>query len=872
MKIFLKATLLLIISFIIGIYLISSKILNENISEIEKLIYNQTSIHTKIDTPSLSFLSLKAKNLELSNDILNIKIEDLNVTPSSYLSIIGDFLTGDLKLENKFIKKIRAKNIIIKTKEIDLEKSASLENNNYSDLLDFLKPIELIDIQNIQINNVKLKDTKFMYGNEFFHIETEMSYLDNRINIYGNIDIIHFIKTGKITTQLQGKLKNINLAHISKLISNSNIKVNSGFLSGDFELSSLDNKINLTSKLSLNNTTAIFWNKRFILSNLELTGTLKDNNLIFSFPQKPKLNDTELDIKEASFSFNEDYQPTIISFTSNNLKYFGKFSENFLTSENKHIEFDFNIIDLSYFNRLKVLDIPKPLSESLVENGEGIIEFKKKNKQYDISYNIKAKTSLILNDLKLESEAIIKNNNLIFEHFLINGEYKKSKLNYNLNTDDFRFILNDSIDYKIYSIADNIFNFDLGIQSFTNKPTINLIINRVKNNYYYNGHIVFKDNILNYKYYDSPIVLENLQGNLYFTRKGITNSDLFSKSISINEIILKNTNLKLKHENEHFNLKLNNTEIVGKVDYQEKTDDLRIYVDNLNYKLSTEETKKIFNENKASIDKIKSIVLPKKLFVKLNNLKLSGKSLGNFEIFSNKNSGIYGILTKFNSSYWDGTIASNLNEENNLNSNFDITIKDPKMLSETFEIKKILKDTVVLSKGKISTNLNQIDYSSIISQMSGNISLESRNGEFIDVDTGAGTILSILNFRTIPDIVTLDFKNVFNNKMQFDKLNSNIDIKNGTFFISNGNIKSKISDVVFNGSINPLKEEININLELTPKISNSILFTTVSLATGFNPVTMLGSSLIEKIIPMPNILKYRYKINGTFEEPSIKKL
>ncbi len=872
MRLFLKIILLAFASLLASLYFISSKILNEHTSEIEKLIYNQTSINTKIDTLSLSFLSLKAKKLELSNNNLDIKIDELNITPNSYLSILGDFLTGELNLENKFIKKIKAKNIKITIKNINLDTQSLSEDKTYAELLNFIKPIELIDIQDIQLNNVRLKDTKFMYGDKFFHIETEMSYLDNKIRFGGTFDLINFIQSGKINTELKGNLKNINLAYISKIIANNNIKIDSGNLNGDFQISIIDNKINLNSQFSLNNTIASIWDKKFILKPILLEGTLKDNNLIFILSNKPILNDTELDINEVFISFNQDYHPEKLLLKSSILNYSGYFSENFLTNENKHIKFDFNLIDLSYFNKLKVLDIPKPLSESLAENGEGIIEFKKKNKKYEISYNVKAKTSLILDNVKLESDAVIQNNNLIFEHFIVNGERKKSQLKYNLINDDFRFTLNDSIDNKIYSIADNLFNLDIGVKSFSNHPNLNLTLNRINRNYYYNGHLTFKDNTIQYKYYDSDFTLDNLKGNLYFTKSGITNSDLFSNSIRHNDIVLINTNLKLKHEGEHFNLKLNNLDIFGEIDYQEKTDDLRIYIDNLNYKLTKEEAKKIIQDNKASIDKIKSIVLPKKLFVKLANLKISGKNLGNFEIFSNKNSGVYGILTKFNSPYWEGTVSSNLNKDNDLSSNFEITVKDPQLLSETLEIKKILKDAVVFLKGKVSTNLNSLDYGYIISNMNGDISLESKNGEFIDVNTGAGTMLSLLNFRTIPDIVTLDFKNVFNNKLQFDKIKSTIDIKNGIFSISNGNIKSKISDIMFNGNINILKEELNLNLEMTPKISNSILFTTVSIATGFNPITMLGSSIIEKIIPMPNILKYKYKINGTFEEPNIKKL
>ncbi len=877
MKLFFKITLAFLVALLFSIYFIASKVLAEHTPEVEKLIYNQTSINTKIDTLSLSFLSLKAKKLEFFNDNVHIQIDELNVTPNSYTSILHGFIFGDLNFNNKFIKKIRAKNVVVKTKDINLESSQFNENIDqqlYSDILNMLKPIELIDIQTIQINNIKLKDTKFMYADneKNFHIATEATYLNNIVKIYGNIDLANFLQTGKINTKLKGSLQNINLAYLSKFISNDNLKILKGNLNGEFNLDALESKITIKSNLSLNNLHTIIWGKDFSLKDLKFTTTLKDNNLSLNLIDQPTLNSTELDINEISLSLNNEYEPEKIYFKSNHLIYSGYFSDNFIKNPNKQIKFDFNLIDLSYFNKLKVLDIPKPISDSLAENGQGIIDFKKNKTKYDITYFIKAKTSLNIEGVKLESDAVIQNNKLIFEHFIVNGINKKSKLSYNLISDDFNFNLNDTIDSKIYFVANNIFKLDLGIKSFNKEPTLNLIINRIKNNYYYNGQVIFNNNQLNYDYDNNLIQLEELKGNLYFNKSGISNSDLYTNSIKHNDILLLNTNFKLKQEKEHFNLKLNNNEINGEIDYQEKTDDLRIYLNNLNYKLTKEETKKILKENESAINKIKSIVLPKKLFVKLNNLKLSGKNLGDFEIFSSKNAGTYGILTKINSSYWEGNISSNLNESNNLNSNFEITVKDPKVLSESLEIKKILKDAPVLLKGRLSTNLNHIEYNHIISNLNGDISLEAKNGEFIDLNPGVGTILSILNFRTIPDIVTLDFKNVFNNNLQFDKINSKISINQGLLTIEDGSIKSKISDIYFNGNINIAQEILNLKLEVTPKISNSILFTTITLATGFNPVTMIGSSLIEKIIPMPNMVKYRYYINGNFEEPKIKKL
>jgi uncharacterized protein YhdP len=164
-------------------------------------------------------------------------------------------------------------------------------------------------------------------------------------------------------------------------------------------------------------------------------------------------------------------------------------------------------------------------------------------------------------------------------------------------------------------------------------------------------------------------------------------------------------------------------------------------------------------------------------------------------------------------------------------------------------------------------NLKNFNINSIIDSSEGKIELNSENGEFTKMDSNGGFILNLLSFQTIPNIASLQFGNIFNNNLNYDIINGSLYLNKGNLNIEKLNIKSKISDVDLTGYIDIKKQQLNLGLTVTPKLTNSVVFTAVTAASAINPLFLLGGTILEKIIPLPEVVKYKYRINGTLEYP-----
>ena len=862
-----KFFILFFIAILLAIFLFAEQIINNSKLEIEEFLYDKTSISTKFDNVSFGSSYLNIHNLELSNNNMNIKIDNLTITPINYLTILFNVLLDNNDFEKKSIKKIMADNVVINVTNFSFLNQQSHMDVDLK-LLNILRNIEDIYIEKIKFQDLTLFNSRLNKEKELFNIDTEVNYFKNKIQINGSVNIINFIKNGKLNGLLKGKIINVELENINDFIKNENFKLKNGKINGTVELSIIENKIDLNSSFLLKNFHVLIWGKDFKINNLNFNGKIKENLLRINLLNKPILNETKLDIEDIFIYFSDNYQPKKIFFKSKKLEYSGYFSENFLFSEEKELKFDFNLIDFNYFNKLKVLDIPNPFSDAIAESGSGVISLKKIGKKYNIEYYVKANTSIKIDGLKLEAEAVFQDSKLVFTNFIINEKQNDSKLIYDLVTDNFEFRINGNIDEKTYFSINKLFNLNLSVYSLENEINLNLIINRKNNIYEYEGKVKFQNNNFVYKHSKNDFYFHKINGDLYFDNNGIKNSNLHSEIIKHNQINIHNAYVNLKYKEDILNLIINGVEISGEIYYDSKVDDLRIFINHLNYQF----IKNDINKSSIHLSKIESIDLPQKVFIKVNDFILFGKELGMLEISTIKNLTTYNIDAKISSSYWEGNITSILNDENNLSSSFDITIKDPIKFSEIYNFKKILKDSSIDLKGKIVTNIKDRDYKNILKSISGEILLNSENGEFVDIDSNSGMLLSIFNFRTIPDIVKLDFKNVFNEKVQFDIIESKLNIKNGDFILEYGKIKSKISEINIDGNFNIVNKEINLDLEVMPTISNSILFATVFFASGFNPITIAGSSFLEKLIPMPNIIKYQYKINGNFDNMRINKV
>ena len=118
-------------------------------------------------------------------------------------------------------------------------------------------------------------------------------------------------------------------------------------------------------------------------------------------------------------------------------------------------------------------------------------------------------------------------------------------------------------------------------------------------------------------------------------------------------------------------------------------------------------------------------------------------------------------------------------------------------------------------------------------------------------------------------LTKLNFNNLFTNKLTYETIEAKGTVKGTLLNINDLDIISSISTINSNGEINLENYAIDMNLKVTPQISNSLLF----VASALNPISFISVNLIKKIFPVkaPELITYKYKVNGTLMNPKLIK-
>jgi len=147
--------------------------------------------------------------------------------------------------------------------------------------------------------------------------------------------------------------------------------------------------------------------------------------------------------------------------------------------------------------------------------------------------------------------------------------------------------------------------------------------------------------------------------------------------------------------------------------------------------------------------------------------------------------------------------------------------------------------------------------------LQGDASFKLEDGSFTDIDAGAGRLLGVLNFETI---FSLDFRKQVADGFSFDDMKAGFKFSNGHAFSKDIEIESKVADIKMQGRIGLADKDYNLEVEVTPKVSNA--FTAIGVATG-GPVLGIGVHLFQKLFGIDKAAGSRSTVTGSWDNPVI---
>ncbi|QJR15734.1 YhdP family protein [Usitatibacter palustris] len=154
------------------------------------------------------------------------------------------------------------------------------------------------------------------------------------------------------------------------------------------------------------------------------------------------------------------------------------------------------------------------------------------------------------------------------------------------------------------------------------------------------------------------------------------------------------------------------------------------------------------------------------------------------------------------------------------------------------------------------------------SVLQGSFKLSAARGQFNKIQAGAGKLLGLLSLQSLPQRVTLDFRDVFSEGFAFNSINANVKVARGILLTDDLEISGPAAFVSMVGEVSLPRETQSLTLRVVPEIGESVALAATVLGT---PVLGLSTLLVSKLLqnPLGKVVAYEYLVTGTWDNPSV---
>jgi len=841
--------------------------------DIESILSKKINQKIEIENIHLSWEKLDFKNISIKNDKVRVNINSIELKPKV-------FSLNTLLNYQSIIKDVNVDSIIIARED-------STEQANYDwikmDLIPYKGIIEgLPDIKIKKIVDYKFQIDEFQLNNfkKELSIAAKIKYLNNNFEIKGKTNLIKFVNTKKFNGNLNIVSSKFDLTSLNKLINLEDFKIISGFNNFNQTITVKDNIVNISGTNDVKNFQFKFLDKIFKVEPIKVKTIGTNNNLVFDFLTKPKINNITWAVNKVNVNStpdNKNFKNIIVE--SDTLNYYGEFSQNFnQDKKSKELKINFNLIDLKFLSHLGIADVPEPFNNTILKNGVLKLLFtREKNEDFKLNYSAKAEAYLKKDNLNIVAIGELDNNKLFLEKFKINNETQSGTVKYDTHSNELNLDLGLTVNQEIFNFMKNEFHIPFNINLYKNNFALNFKADKTGDNKWnYGGNIILTNNDFSFVYKDKPFNVVNGNGEIDFTTFTLGKFNINADSLNQETYEIKDLNINGENNNNNIVANIKSEILNTNVFYDKKKDYLKVNIPKFEYDFKHNDIiKTIVRENAKDIEMLKKLEFPQKVDLSIGNLNVNDIDIGKIDLSSNKKDNYtYDVSSEIKNDTENLSMKSFLDLKNlKIDNKIELSTDDLEKFHQKYGFKKNIKNGDLRATGEFNTDLLNLDVDALIMNTKGNISFTTQSGEFNEVDTGAGFLLNLLNFQTLPNLISLELNNVFNSKFTYEKIDGKIEVNGFNLKVKNTDINSKIASVSLTGDMDCKNNTIDMKMQVYPKVTNSIVFTTVTIASAFNPLALLGTSILNKILPdtKSKMMEYNYKIHGKLNDPQITK-
>lgn len=151
----------------------------------------------------------------------------------------------------------------------------------------------------------------------------------------------------------------------------------------------------------------------------------------------------------------------------------------------------------------------------------------------------------------------------------------------------------------------------------------------------------------------------------------------------------------------------------------------------------------------------------------------------------------------------------------------------------------------------------------------GRINIDVKDGVLKTVEPGAGRVLGLLNFYTLPRRLTLDFGDVVKSGLAFDTIKGNFDLADGNANTTDLDIKGPSMNMEIRGRIGLSAQDLDQQVSVHPDYGSGLALGATAVGGPIaGVIVLLAQQILQK--PLDQITEINYRITGPWDNPKIE--
>lgn len=152
--------------------------------------------------------------------------------------------------------------------------------------------------------------------------------------------------------------------------------------------------------------------------------------------------------------------------------------------------------------------------------------------------------------------------------------------------------------------------------------------------------------------------------------------------------------------------------------------------------------------------------------------------------------------------------------------------------------------------------------------LNGHLSFELEDGTLVPIEPGAGRVLGLINFYALPRRLLLDFRDVLNEGMAFDRLQGDFNVTDGDARTDNLRINTPSAIIRIRGRVGLAARDYDQRVTIVPKMSSAAAIAgTVLGGPAVGAALFVAQRLLRK--PIAEISSVTYDLTGQWSDPQI---